>query len=615
MKRVAGALALLALALLGSGCAALKSAVAPAPEAAASASAAPVQAAVQVEIDAPQPLKDLLARHLDLVRLGALSQGEALGEFELTRLIDATPGQVRSLAETLGHFDARVTIERAPLRAICEPERVRVLVEPGALTQVSRVDIEVEGELARAVDAGDEAARSMVAELRRAWPLKPGSVFRNADWSDAKTATLARLRAAGYAAAVWSGTAAEVDARARAARLFLVADAGPLFRRGEIVIEGLRMHDRDTVVDLAGMAPGAPVTDTRLLDYQDRLIKSGLFEQVAVTLDADPAQAGAAPVRVRVTELSRHQLITGVGVSASAGPRATVEHIDRRFFGFAAIARNKAEWGRARQAWDGELSTHAGADLRRNLIGGTIERLKTDTDTVLSQRVRLGRAEDSQRIERYYFAEYLRNTRRTESARSETNAATLNYHWVRRDIDNPLLPTEGLTLSLQGAVGRAGGPDAGRGTFGRVYGRATLYRPLGTQWYGQARLELGQILGRSSVTVPETLAFRAGGDDSVRGYAHRSLGPVVDGAVGSGRMLATASLEAARPILASMPSLWGAVFVDAGQAADGWRELKPVFGAGVGLRWRSPVGPLKLDLAYGEETRRVRLHFSVGIVF
>lgn len=618
MKRAAGTLrllGLLALALLGSGCAALKSATATTPEAAASAPAAPRAPAVQVEIDAPAPLKALLERHLDLVRLGALSQGEALGEFELTRLIDATPSQARSLAETLGHFDARVTIERSPRAATGDAERVRVLVQPGELTRVSRVDIEVEGELARAVEAGDAAARATLADLRQAWPLGPGAVFRNADWSDAKTAAIARLRAAGYAAAVWGGTAAEVDTQARTARLFLVADAGPQFRRGEIVVEGLRMHDLGTVLDLAGIGPGEPVTETRLLDYQDRLVKAGLFELVAVTMDTDPAQAAGARVLVRVAELSRHQLTAGVGVSASAGPRTTVEHVDRRVLGFAAIARNKAEWGQARQAWDGELSTHPGPDLRRNLVGVTIERLKTDTDTVLSQRVRLGRAEDSQRIERYYFGEYLRNTRRTDSTRTESNAATLNYHWVRRDIDNPLLPTDGLTLSLQGAIGRAGGSDDGRGTFGRAYARATLYRPLGTQWFGQARLELGQILGRSSVNVPETLAFRAGGDDSVRGYAHRSLGPLVDGAVGSGRVLATASIEAARPFLVSMPSLWGAVFVDAGQAADRWSDLKPVFGAGVGLRWRSPVGPLKIDLAYGETTRRVRLHFSVGIVF
>jgi translocation and assembly module TamA len=64
-----------------------------------------------------------------------------------------------------------------------------------------------------------------------------------------------------------------------------------------------------------------------------------------------------------------------------------------------------------------------------------------------------------------------------------------------------------------------------------------------------------------------------------------------------------------------MPSVWWAVFVDAGRAAEGWKGFKPALGYGVGVRWRSPVGPLRADLAYGEELNQFRLHVSVGIAF
>jgi len=612
MIRPLAALALAALALLGSGCAMLgRDAAAPADEAAATA-AAP---AVQVEVDAPGALKALLERHLDLSRLATLARGEAIGELELTRLIDATPAQVRELLQAEGFFTPEVAVEHAPAARAGEPARVKVSVRPGVQARVGRVDIEIEGDLARAVDGADAAARATLASLRGGWPLKVGGAFRNPDWSDAKAAALARLRAAGYAAAAWSGTAADVDVQQGRVRLYLVADSGPLFRSGEVAIEGLKMHDRRTVLNLADFDPGTPVTEALLLDFQDRLLKSGLFEHVAVTLDTDPAQAGAARISVRLSELLRHQVIAGVGVSANAGPRATLEHVYRRVFGFAATARNALEWGRSRQAWNGELSSHPGPGLTRNVVGVTIERLKTDADVVLSQRLRVGRTQDSPRIERFYFVEYDRNTRRTDTDRTESDATTLNYHWVWRRIDNPLLPTEGLTLSLQGGAGSAGSSATGRTAFGRVYGRITGYLPLARQWYGQARLELGQIVGGGNVAIPDTQRFRAGGDDSVRGYAYRTLGPVSNGAVGSGDVLMTASVELARPILASMPSLWGAVFVDAGNASNAWRDLRPVVGTGVGLRWRSPVGPLRLDWAYAPDLGRGRLHFSVGIVF
>jgi translocation and assembly module TamA len=82
-----------------------------------------------------------------------------------------------------------------------------------------------------------------------------------------------------------------------------------------------------------------------------------------------------------------------------------------------------------------------------------------------------------------------------------------------------------------------------------------------------------------------------------------------------GRVIFTTSVEAAHPLLRSMPELWGAVFVDAGRAADRFSDLKPAVGAGVGLRYRSPIGPVSLDLAYGEELRKFRLHLNVGVTF
>jgi translocation and assembly module TamA len=117
------------------------------------------------------------------------------------------------------------------------------------------------------------------------------------------------------------------------------------------------------------------------------------------------------------------------------------------------------------------------------------------------------------------------------------------------------------------------------------------------------------------MVVPESLRWRAGGDESVRGYSYRELGPVVDGAVGSGETILTGSLELARPITAAMPSLWGAIFVDGGNAATSFGQLEPVYGYGFGVRWRSPVGPLRIDLAWAQNVSTPRLHFSIGIAF
>jgi translocation and assembly module TamA len=608
---------LLAVTILTSGCASLApssgpAAVAEPPDASAS-SADAVGSRWRVRVEAPGNLAALLQRHLDIARLPGLAGSEPVPEAELARLLDAAPAQARELLQTEGYFDPGIRLAR-------DGDRIRVIVDPGPRARIGRLDIEFNGAVQDAAAGGDAGARALTRRLREAWSLPVGEPFQNERWHSAKGSLLAGLRTAGYAAAQWVGTAAEVRPEQQSVRLFLVADSGPRFVAGPLLIEGLEHHDAQTVRHLADFGPGKPLSEALMLDFQDRLRLSGLFDRITLGYDTDPARAAAAPVRVRLGESPRQVWTFGVGFSADVGPRVSVEHLHRRLFGQALIARNKIEWARLRQAWDGEISTHTGPRLYRWLLGGTVERVASDDDIVLAQRLRVGRSQATSRIDRLMFVETERSSRRNQvqgsaSADSTEIAVSANLHGVWRRLDSALLPTRGWTLSLQGGVGRAHSTGGDSGYFSRAYGRLTLYRPLPAGWFGQARLELGQVLRPDGVAVPDSQQFRAGGDASVRGYAFRSLGPVVDGAVDSGDALATLSLELARPILTRLPDVWGAVFVDAGQSADSFAAMKLAVGTGVGVRWRSPVGPLRIDLAWGHELRKLRLHFSVGITF
>ena len=112
--------------------------------------------------------------------------------------------------------------------------------------------------------------------------------------------------------------------------------------------------------------------------------------------------------------------------------------------------------------------------------------------------------------------------------------------------------------------------------------------------------------------VPSILLFRTGGDTTVRGYEYQSLGVPLGDAIVGGRYYAIASAEAIRWI----DETWGiAAFVDAGNAVDSIHDFKFALGYGIGARLRTPIGPFRLDVAYGEETREWRLHFSVGLTF
>ncbi|MEO6030687.1 MAG: BamA/TamA family outer membrane protein [Burkholderiaceae bacterium] len=583
------------------------------------ASPEPERAEYRFEVQAPRELDKLLTTYLDLARFQSAPATEGITDAELERLMRAAPAQARGLLETEGYFNADVTVQRSDETGV---PLLRMSVDPGPRTSVKQVSVDVSGALDVAVQALDPAAQDTLEALREAWPLPAGAPFRQDAWSSAKNTTIARLRADGYASANWLTTRADIDAPTNSARLSVLADSGPLFRLGAIRVEGLERYDAEAVRRLSNFTPGTPYSEKLLLDFQERIQRIGLFEGALVVLDADPASASAAPVRVRVKELPLQQATFGVGYSANTGPRTSLEHYHRRAFGSRWIAHNKIELGPALKSWEGELTSYPLEGLYRNLISGAASELRTDDQTLFSSSVRVGRTQDTPSIERLYFAELAQARLRGGTLSSSADAASFNYHWVFRDLDNVLLPTDGITMAPQLALGYGrghqtvqGAREDARGPFVRTYGRLTWYRPLGGDWFSTVRVEAGQVFTKNVIGVPETLLFRAGGDDSVRGYGYRTLGPRVNGVVTGGRTLLTGSAEIARPISPKYPSLWWAAFVDAGNAAERWSELRPAFGYGVGLRWRSPVGPLRVDLAYGQDVRQFRVHLSMGIAF
>jgi len=621
------------------------------------ACAASAQAATrELVVDAPSPFKALLEKNLDIERAARLAEADSLDDTEWARLIAAAPAQGRALAQTEGYFRAEVTVAADPVDA----RRILIKLEPGPPATVGRFTLEFDGDLARAAESGDQQAMDLQARIRSEWQMQPGQVFRNGNWDGAKGQTLALLRAEGYASAQWTATAAQVDPSTDKARLFLVVDTGPRFLAGDFVVEGLERQAEKNVRQLAGFGAGTPLTQTRLLDYQDRLQKTGLFDQVAVIYDPDPAQAAHATVTIRLHEQSLQQATVAVGWNSQTGPRVTLEHVDRKIFGLPATLSNKLQWGTDIQAWDATLATHPAESFHSWIVGASVSSITSTGDLVRAGALRFGRTQNSNALDRMTYAQVERSIQCTRKSVATTNgndgndpgsdggpngepgspradaddpfkfdcvearAVSLNQANVWRNVDSVILPTKGWTLSAQAGLGVAGGPGAavadqyasGYAPYARLYGRYTQYWPLPSSFYLQGRLELGRLVPTRPVAVPDAQQWRAGGEDSVRGFVWRSLAPRdAKGNIVGGNALVTSSVELAHPVMASLPSVWWAVFYDAGSAAYGLNKLDMSRGYGGGVRWRSPVGPLKIDLSKGQGTRHLHLDLSVGVVF
>jgi len=587
---------------------------------AATGPAEPQAALYELEVHAPAPLKTLLLDYLDLSRFQNAPASAAITPVELERLAAAAPAQARSLLETEGYFDASVTIARSP--GANGLAHLTIDVVPGPRVIVRSVAIDSTAPLAPRTPTRDEPWRDRLDKLRALWSLPAGEPFRQPAWSSAKNAALGALRGDGYPRAEWQSTHARIDAVAQSAALSVTVEPGPLYRLGPVRIEGTHRYDEAAIRRVAGFSPGTEYSEKRLLDYQDRILKLGLYEGASVELDAS-GPPESAPVIVRVKELTRQQATVGVGYSANTGPRVSLEHYDRKVFGQPWIAHSTLTFGPDLKSLGSELTSYPNEDLWRRLASVNVEQLRAADETRYSWSVRAGRSQETTDYSRLYYLEAAHARLQSAPLTTGSNALSLNDNWLRRDLDNVLVPTSGTALALQGGVGYGKGTlersdrigvEHSRAPFLRTYARLNAYRPWGG-WYTNARLEAGEVFVASPIAVPDPILFRAGGDNSVRGYGYRTLGPTINGAVVGGRVLFTGSVEAEHPLLDRLPALLGAVFVDAGNAADRWTTLHPVLGYGVGVHYRSPVGPLRLDVAYGQAVHQLRLHLSVGVAF
>jgi translocation and assembly module TamA len=191
----------------------------------------------------------------------------------------------------------------------------------------------------------------------------------------------------------------------------------------------------------------------------------------------------------------------------------------------------------------------------------------------------------------------------------------LGYSWTRRRFDSPIFPSAGYQLAAQ--VSGASEDVLSKRSFVRGYvsGLRIFTIPEGTALAGGRvvlRAEAGAVLADAREGIPSQNLFRTGGVRSVRGYGSQSLGHRIGEAVVGGRYMVVGSAEYQYPL---WENLYLATFYDRGNAMDDFDRFRTVAGYGAGLRWRTPVGPLNLDVAYGEAERQVRFHLSLGVFF
>ena len=577
--------------------------------------------AFTLDVQAPGDIDTYLTQHLELQRFRRFPGLEAR---ELSRLLGAADDNARALLATLGYFSPTLQLEMQETPDGKAPRTIVLTVDPGPQTRISTTKIEVtgpdSGPSAQAAEGAPQRAR-----VQNQWSLLPGQPFTQSGWDDAKSQGLRTLRARRYPTARIANSRAEVDADTHEAALSVDYDSGPAYRFGPLHIEGSERYDPEGARRLARLPTGAVYSEARLLDAQQRLASSGYYDAVFLTLDTDGTDPEAVPVTAQVREAKLQKWVFGVGVSTDSGARLSVDHIHNRLplLGWRAVS--KLQLDRKSKLLGTDWTALPGEDGWRWFAGGQVQRETTGSYEVNSARLRGGHTKSSDRIDRSAYLQYDFANNQGPSAPPSSSALTANYSWTGRYFNSPANPTRGFGLAWELGAGTTLTPQ--RDPFVRATARWLRFVPLGkVQLDGNTsrdsrlalRAEGGAVLARNAAQIPVTQLFLTGGDTTVRGYGYRKIGARTDNdLLYGGRYLAVGSVEWQRPmaVRGNVTDWESTVFADAGAVADRVGDLSPQVGVGAGVRWRSPVGPLQADLAYGLKAKALSLHLRLGFNF
>ena len=557
-----------------------------------------------------EPMTDNVRAALTLVE----ARGKELSGRRLAYLVREADNETREALQPFGYYSPTINVERSRGEGATT---VTITVDPGQPVTVRRSHVAIEGEGGR-----DRYLKEDLGEFQP----KPGEVFDHRLYEASKTTISRRLAVRGYFDADFASRRVEVTRADHAADIDLVWTSGQRYDMGPLRFE----QTPQTIIRPALLQrlqyweDGSYYHQGKLDRLRESLARLDYFASIDIQPRPEDAVGNDVPVTVTLTPAKRSIYTAGLGYGTDSGAGVRLG-LERRYVndrGHKALAQ--LDYAERRKtltvqyripafAWlDGWYTISAQAadeqsdyvDSRRvELVGSRSGEINSHLTAVASLHALRER-----------WA-YLADDDGDPATARDYRFATFTYPSLRAeyiDADNLVFPRDGLsgTLLLRGGVEGAGS-DA---SFAQVRATSHWYRGIGASNRLLVRGELGHTYTNSLVDMPPSLRFFAGGDDSIRGYGWREVGPRIEGvdgklhAVGA-ENVATASVEFEHYFSEN----WGAAaFVDSGSAFNDSPEWRT--GVGMGVRWRSPVGPVRVDIAHGldDPDASFQIYLSVG---
>lgn len=533
-----------------------------------------------------------------LLSIEQQKESTALVEGRIHRLHQKAPEEIRKALEPFGYY--RVTVGGS-LLFNDDVWQARYQINRGAPVLITQTDISLSGE---AQDDPDFIA------IIQQQPLQHQKPFIHSDYEQLKGTLLQLADEKGYFAAQFTQSEVRVDPASYSASVALHFDSGPRFRFGDITFTGEHPFAETFLLQYPGFSPGDDYLHRLVAELHKALVTSGYFETVDIKADRDSATNQQVPITITLKTRPRNHYQFGLGYGSDTGLR-----------GMAGYERR----------WLNAKGHRLSTELRLSEIRNSV---------AVQHTVPLSRPQSDRWINR---AEYKEDSggdvdsyRTLLSSRIERVHGNWQHQWelnyLQENFEIGLQNDESSLLFPAIRWNSIRGYDLLNLVHGVRIGlelRGATKKIISDSDFVQTRIETKSIvpLGRGRILLrgeaaatavesveelPPSLRFFAGGDNSIRGFGYRKIGPTdASGEVVGGRHLLVGSIEYDYPL----NELWRtALFLDGGNVFND-QFIEAEKGAGIGIRRILPIGQLRIDLAQAisDPERPWRLHITMGL--
>ncbi len=472
------------------------------------------------------------------------------------------------------------------------PVKVSILIHPGPVFTFGKVVV-----ASRSTDLSSDPSY---------WGLTSGDIADSGKILAAEKRMVSELRGRGYPKARIAERRITADHSTDTLDVALVADSGPLAHFGPVSVNGTKVTDPEFIVEQAMLPEGGAYSPKDLARARKRLNDLGIFSSVRIVEGDIEGPDGTLPITIEVSERKRHVIGAGASWSSTEG------------FGVEAYWRRRNLFGRGeRLSLEGSIGRIGTESLEDQEYSARVAFEKpgifgplTSFSTSLEARQENPDAYKSRTIT---FDAYL-NKQFSETLKGRAGAEL--YFAKEEDVfgdddyllvglpadltfdnrDDKLNPSKGVFAAL---FAEPAYDTLNSNAMGFVKGTVSSYYALdeAKRFILAGKVSAGSIIAPSVQSVPASRRFIAGGGGSIRGYAYRNVGPRVNGEVSGGRSI----LELSGEVRVKVTETIGIVgFIDAGNAyEDSFPDFSESLkvGVGAGLRYFTPIGPLRIDAA------------------